>query len=257
MPEIRKTWKRLLGDNSTGTTNTAMDLIIENDNTQKKEEEAGEDEEEEGVEDLDETGETEQEPRQKSNDVIDVPFTKDQVDQRVDALDEAIFDTEQELNRLDDKYQRALEKASEAQGYKQERHLRNAHECRREMERKEGRNEKRKDRLEVWQDIREIMVRAEESDIEESVDGMQLTLEDIEASTIIQALRDKRKNDERLEADIDELQDELRDELKIDIDQERYQREREEVAAHIGNRSVLSRDEKLRKDFEEVAEEKV
>lgn len=182
---------------------------------------------------------------------LDVDITVDTVDARIDQLDTFVVDAERELDRLSEKYDRLLDEANEATGYKREKKLRMAHEARLKMERLDTRTEEVKERMSAWRDIRELMIRSMDVGMQELEEEPVVTLEDVETDKLRDAAREADMEQQGRVAEIEELNNELESCLDNTINTERYEQERAEAASMSADR-VLSRDEKLKEDFEEL-----
>jgi len=197
------------------------------------------------------TGEDEMEGGEKIGHELDVDVSLKEAKDRIEALEDIVWDCEDDLSYLDDKYERLLEEASDEKGYSREKKLRQAHDDRLEMERLRNRKEDAEDRVEAWRDIRELMIRSGGV----SVDAGEVALEDIDTDVIRDEARGMKKDREKKRQERKEMKKSIKDALQKSRDEDLYSREREEAAALAGDSSVLEHDDQLRADFEEELEE--
>lgn len=136
------------------------------------------------------------------DEIFDTGVTMEEVNARIDELDEEAWHIDTELERKSEKYDRFLDEAESREGYSREKRLGLAHDVRVAMERLESRREDIKDRLEIWRDIRDLVMLIRSGGADESDVGLQI--EDVDTESLIESVKFKRKE---LEDRRDEHQD--------------------------------------------------
>jgi chromosome segregation ATPase len=183
--------------------------------------------------------------------VLGTDFTMNDVESRIEELDDMIWDAETKLERKDRKYDRLLDEASTVEAHSRERKLGQAHEVRKTMENMEVLVSDLKDRMAIWRDVRDLVTLLRSGEPE----GSEMKIEDVEVEQLMDRLQRKRRNLEDRRDNREDVMKELEAAMEQDREKDRYRHEREEAAARNQIR-VLERDDQLREDFEERVEDK-
>lgn len=200
-------------------------------------------------EDSQELGDEEISVEDIDEEILEEKVTQEMADNRVDQLEDKVWDIETELERLNEKYDRYLEDANREEGYSRERLLRKAHDVRVRMDSLDTRLDELKDRLELWRELKELKMLSGLSSDE--LEGTRI--EELDVDELLDEVKTTRREMEKGRERRDELGNELEAALDWGRSGDRYRREREESAARANDGArVLRRDEELRRDFEEV-----